>query len=75
MSAEVCPYCQHGKQNKPLFEDRVVYEPDEMEKTIVIDEYGGRYSLEIETYSLTASACISIPISFCPVCGRKLIDD
>lgn len=80
MSAEVCPYCQHGKQNKPLFEDRVVYEPDEMEKIVTIEEYGGRYSLgryslEIETYSLTASACISIPINFCPVCGRKLPDD
>ena len=42
MSAEVCPYCQHGKQNKPLFEARVVYEPDEMEKIVTIEEYGGR---------------------------------
>lgn len=75
MSAVVCPYCQRGKQNKPLFENRVVYEPDEMEKIVTIEEYGGRYSLEIETYSLTASACISIPINFCPICGRKLIDD
>ena len=49
-----------------------------MEKIVAIEKSCGKYgeyAIEVEADSPIASAYIHIPINFCPICGRKLIDD